>query len=33
MIGVWGISTGLGYAIRAWTVFEKVGQAAKGAKR
>jgi hypothetical protein len=23
LIGVWGISTGLGYAIRAWTVFEK----------
>jgi hypothetical protein len=23
MIGVWGVSTGAGYAIRAWTVFEK----------
>lgn len=23
MVGVWGITTGAGYAIRAWTVFEK----------
>jgi SAM-dependent methyltransferase len=23
MVGVWGVSTGAGYAIRAWTVFEK----------
>ena len=26
MVGVWGISTGPGYAIRAWTVFEKAQQ-------
>ncbi len=26
MVGVWGISTGPGYAIRAWTVFEKEHQ-------
>ena len=26
MVGVWGISTGAGYAIRAWTVFEKAQQ-------
>ena len=25
MIGVWGITTGAGYAIRAWSVFEKLG--------
>lgn len=24
LVGVWGVTTGLGYAIRAWTVFEKV---------
>lgn len=24
MVGVWGVSTGAGYAIRAWTVFEKL---------
>ena len=23
LVGVWGITTGLGYAIRAWSVFEK----------
>ncbi len=26
LVGVWGISTGAGYAIRAWTVFEKAQQ-------
>lgn len=26
MVGVWGVSTGAGYAIRAWTVFEKAQQ-------
>ena len=24
LVGVWGITTGAGYAIRAWTVLEKV---------
>lgn len=24
LVGVWGITTGSGYAIRAWSVFEKV---------
>jgi len=23
LVGIWGVSTGLGYQIRAWTVFEK----------
>jgi hypothetical protein len=27
LVGVWGITTGAGYAIRAWSVFEKMGQA------
>jgi hypothetical protein len=26
MVGVWGVSTGAGYAIRAWTVFRKAQQ-------
>ena len=25
LVGVWGVSTGTGYAIRAWSVFEKRG--------
>jgi hypothetical protein len=25
LVGVWGITTGAGYAIRAWSVFEKEG--------
>ena len=24
LVGVWGITTGAGYAIRAWSVFEKI---------
>jgi len=28
MVGVWGITAGIGYNIRAWSVFEKVGSAA-----
>ena len=24
LVGVWGVTTGAGYAIRAWSVFEKV---------
>lgn len=26
LIGVWGITTGCGYAIRAWSVFEKTNE-------
>lgn len=26
LVGVWGITTGCGYAIRAWSVFEKASQ-------
>jgi hypothetical protein len=26
LVGVWGITTGAGYAIRAWSVFEKEGE-------
>lgn len=26
LVGVWGITTGAGYAIRAWSVFEKAQQ-------
>jgi hypothetical protein len=29
MVGVWGVSTGAGYAIRAWTVFEKAQRGPK----
>jgi ubiquinone/menaquinone biosynthesis C-methylase UbiE len=27
LVGVWGVTTGLGYAIRAWSVLEKEAQA------
>lgn len=32
MIGVWGVSTGSGYAIRAFTVLEKPAASLFGAR-